>query len=402
MVAHLSYFDVTPNVDRPVVTDRAVLGAVSAALRWGGKHSLSRTPNERDRGRYDADDLVGQPELLEAYARHCDSLLLDQVAQDGRSLLPQVLDEARRSDALPVGAGGFPRDFEYIRSRIFEEKRQPLTAMSLFPIDTTVPLGAKKHTARRALGSGEAQIHNGKGSEIPRAQTAYAEEQFNTAYVVCAVDVNLFDAFTTDWAGLQQYQRDLRLAIRLVEERLNRIAWLGDVGTQLYGVLNYPHLAKQLISTAFTDASAPEDVAQALHDLVNEPLISSGGTFAPTELAVSPRLHAFLFSRKHSTTGGTDTTIGEYFLKGQAASGSGIQRIVPAPELAGIGPSSRDGILAYRPDMDTLAQVLIQPPTVLPVFQASPLDQTTVVFAATGGMVMPDVGNCILGYATSQ
>lgn len=363
--------------------------SLSRALHHGGHQAPAGA-------RYDAAGLVGSPELLDEWARHVDSLCAREL---GDRPLPACLrGDGRRVDSLPAGAPGFARQFEYIRSQILEEKRQPLNAMRMFPVDGSVPLGARKHTSRRALGSGEAQIYRG-GDEIPRAQTSYAEETFGVAYVVCAVDTQFFDLLTTDWAGLQQYQRDLRLAMRLVEERLNRICFSGASDAGLYGVLNYPHLAKQVMSVDFTDDSAPEDVAAALYDLASTPLVESGGTFAPSAMAVSPRIHQFLFSRKHSSTGGTDLSIGEFFLKSQQAGGQGIQRIDMAQELAGIGPSDEDGILCYRPDLDTVGHVLIQAPSVMPVYQASPLEQTTVVFAATGGVVMPDVGNAILGFA---
>jgi hypothetical protein len=212
------------------------------------------------------------------------------------------------------------------------------------------------------------------------------------------VDVNYFDALTTDWAGLQEYQRGLRLAIRVVEEAMNRVAWFGHVEANLYGILNYPHVAKMVLSVPFDDTATPEDIAAALTDFVNKPIITSAGVFSPTELVVSPAVHAFLFSRKHSTTGGTDTTIGQFFLATQRASGAGIQSIKMAPELAGAGPGGIDAMLAHRPDLDTEGHVVIQPPTALPVFQSSPLDTTTVVFGATGGMVCPDAGNIIIGF----
>lgn len=395
---YAAFHDVSPI---RLVNPEAVNLALAQALRWGG-----RAPDPS--GRYDAVGLVGGHDVLAGWARHVDGLMLAEIAQTRQQLPAHLLAEAARHDSLPGGAGGFPRDFEFIRTTVIEEKRQPLTAMELFPIDGSVPLGARRHTVRRSMGSGEALIHRG-GSEFGRARTTYAEESFGVAYVVCSVDVNFFDALTTDWAGLQQYSRDLRLAIRLVEERLNRIAWYGDVGSQLAGVLSHPHLAKQSMAVAFTDAATPEDIATALHDFANTPLITSGGVFSPTELAVSPKIHAFLFSRKHSTTGGTDTSIGEYFLRGQKASGAGIQAIRMAPELSaaamaaslpsGTVPSGYDGILAFRPDLDSMGHVVIQGPTTLPVYQSSPLDQTTVVFGATGGVVMADSGNHILGYA---
>jgi hypothetical protein len=374
--------DVSPG--RSVSPD-AIRASVSAALRFGGAQA-SRSD------RYDAaGGPVASRGTLSAYQREMDRQMLREL---GHNWAPPA---HLRQDALATGVGGFPRSFEFIRSQIFEEKRQPLTAMQFFPIDGSVPLGARKHTARRSLGSGEAQIYRA-GTEIPRARTTFVEEQFGIAYIVCAVDTNYFDALTTDWAGLQLYQRELRLAVRLVEERMNRIAWLGDVGSQIRGVINYPSLAKRVMAVAFTDASTPGDVVEALNDLANTPMIESGMTFRATQMLVSPQIHAFLFTRQHSTA--SDLTMGQFFLASQAAGGEGIQSIRAAPELAGIGPNGEDGILCYRPELETMGHVVVQAPATLPVFQSSPLDQTTVVFGATGGMVMPDVGNCILGFAT--
>lgn len=398
MTINPTFIDVTPVGWQPAA-DSAINSSLKRAFRFGESGGLVRAVTDSERSRFDsADGLLATPDLLDAYHRHTDGLALQQLERErGRSFrLPrQLLDLAARSDAaFPVGAGGFPRDFEFIRAQILEEKRQRLTAMELFPVDTSVPLGARRHTARRALGSGEAQIYRG-GNELPRARTTYAEESFGVLYVVCSVDVNFFDAATTDWAGLQQYQRDLRLAVRLVEERMNRIVWNGDVGSQVAGVLNYPGSAKMVISTAFTDASTPADIAEAMLDFVNTPMVESGGVFSPNALAVSPKIHAFIFSRQNSVA--SDLTIGAYVLLTLRAAGSGVTEITVAPELSGIGPSGEDGMVLYRDELDTVGHVLIQAPTTLPVWQSSPLDQTTVVFGATGGVVSYDTGNMLIG-----
>lgn len=355
-----------------------VVGSIGAALHlFGGAGSAS--------ARYDAAGRVDtRCDALAKYHRHFDR---------------KIIDEYRtvRQDALGAGAGGFPRDFEHIRQKIWEEKRQPLNAMRLFPIDREVPLGAKTHTARRAVGSGEAEVHRG-GTDFPTVRTSYVEEQFGVVYVVTSVDVNYFEALSNDFAGRNQYQRDMRLGMRMVEERLNRIAWNGYEPGKVYGVLNYPHLAKMKIARAFTSASTGEQIVAALNDLVNESYIQSGGTFQGNRMGVSPRLHRFLHQTKYHASGGTDTTIAEFFLKGQDPS-TGIRTIDVAQELAGVGPNSEDGILVYRDDAEATAHVVIQPPTPLPVFQSSPIDNKTVIFAATGGMVMGDVGHNILGYA---
>lgn len=389
MVANASLINIPSQAGKLV--DPSLLGnSLARALLSHGTPAGSST-------RFDAVGRVGALDTLDAYHLQVDS---DFMREWGNKPLPEWMrSDSFRGDALPIGAGGFPRQFEYIRSRIFEQHMMPLNGSRLFATDRTVPLGARQHTARRALAHGEAVIYRG-GNNYGRASSSYAEEQFGVVYITCAVDTNFLDLLTTDWVGLRQYERDMRYARRAVDERLNRIIWHGDPASKVYGILTYPHVAKEVIPVEFSDASAPEDIARALADLANTPIIESGGTFRANAMAMSVRQRAYISSTKHSSSGGTDLTIMQFFLNNQPD--DGIKSIQDAQELSGIGPAGEDGILCYRTDQDTAAHVMLQDPTALPVFQATPMDQTTVVFAATGGMVCPDSGNIILGYAANE
>lgn len=374
MVAHV----IDARTGAPHELGSQVLATINAALVMFGSRA--------SHGRFDSDGLVATPrqDALGNWRRHVDSKIVQEIS-------------TIRRDALPGGAGGFPRDFEHIRQKIWEEKRRPLNAMRLFPIDRGVPLGARNHTARRALGSGEAHVWRG-ASEIPTVRTSYIEETFGVAYIVTSVDVNYFEALSNDFAGRNQYERDMRLASRIIDEKLNRIAWNGYKPLNIPGVLSYPGLAKMDLGIQFGGATTGEQVVAALNELVNTPYVASGAVFQPNRMAVSPKLHRFLHQTKFHATGGTDTTIAEFFLKGQDPN-TGIRSIDVAQELEGVGPDGKDGIFCYRDDLDATALVVIQPPTTLPIFQQSPIDTKTVVVSAFGGTVMGDVGNNILGFA---
>lgn len=382
------------NVGSVLVDERAIRSSIAAALRWGGAAAPASG------GRFDAVDHVAyNPDLLDDYHRHIDGLLLAASPRnDGRTdarwrpsnaVLAQC---ALRADALPAGVGAFPQDFEYARARAFEEIRQPLSGKRLFATDGSVPLGARSHRIYRELGAGEAQIVN-KGSQIPMASTARTSEAFGVAYVACGVTVNYFDALSTDFANIRQYQMDLALARRLVEEKINRIIWNGDAAAGIYGVLNYPHIAKMVIATAFTDASTGADIAQEVNDFLDTPMIESGSAFQPNAWIVSPKINSFISSRQHSLA--SDASIKAFILAAQAGR---ISSIEVAPELSAAGPNGEDVMIAYRKEADTLAHVEIQPAATLPVFQSSMFDTETVVIAATGGMVSAQSGNCLIGY----
>ncbi len=384
-------------------------GQLKASLREArSAFGVNLAPREDSSRGWKSDGLVLRRGRLDAFQRRQDAADLERLMKghsgswDGIRADYAAYVERRRDSGtgfVPGGTAGFPRDFEYIRAEIWEEERQPLTALSLFPQYTGVPLGARTHTARRRLARGAARIMRGD-SFVPRANIAYVEEQFGVIYIVCGVGQNFFETLTTDFASLDAYKEGLREAVRLVDERVNDVLWYGDPASKVYGVLNYPSLAKTLLPLAYDDTVAsppdPKDLITQLHDLSNVPRVRSGTRFKPNRLAISPAMMSYLSTRKHELNGGTDTTMLQYFL---ATNTLGIKQAEEAPELSGVGPDGEDGILFYRDDQDSIHATMLQAPTTLPVYQSSPLDQITVVYAAIGGIVCGNVGNHILGYA---
>jgi hypothetical protein len=302
-------------------------------------------------------------------------------------------DCAQRQDALPAGVSAFPRDLEFIRARELEQIRRPLNG-DIFPVDRSVPIGAREHTYRRRVGRGEAILTRGDTENYGHARTGRIEEKFPVAYIVCSVKQTYFEMLSTDYAGVQQYASDLRMAYRLVDERRNRILWNGDAATQLYGVLNFPELMKMVLSITI-GTSTPVAVVAALHEFVDKPATLSGEAMQPDTLVVSPRIWRYISQTKLDT--GSDTTILQFFLAGQDST-NGIRRVIKAQELAGIGPGGSDAMLAFRSEIDAVSNIEVMPTMTMPVYQASALSWLTLVVAATGGIVMPNVGENIVGY----
>ena len=346
------------------------------------------TADEGGKATFDSD-------AIDRYSRRADSLLIAEAGQRfGPEVQRQIMQRAQqRRDAggFGPGAGGFQQgDFEYLRGEVWEEQREPLNAFELFSRDTSVPLGAREHSAKRVIGQGEAQIFRG-GTDSPRAHTSYIKEVFPVVYVICAVETQFFDTLTTDWAGVRQYQQDLRMARRAVDERVNRLAWEGDEESALFGAITYPHLAKQVFPLTMQFSADPKEIVRQLHVFVDSPLIRTGGTFQPDTLVVSPRIKRYLATQKHENNGGSDATMEQFFLAGQTK----ITSIETAVELQSVGGTGVDGMYAYRRNKDSMALVDVQSTTPLPIYQSSALDQITIVYAAFGGVIQGDVGNNI-------
>lgn len=301
----------------------------------------------------------------------------------------------QRGDLLEGSAGGLPRDFEFIYREILKEKRRPLNMQKLFPMDGRVPLGARTHTARRMLQVGSAQVHRG-GGEVRAVRSSFVEEQFETIHIVAGVETNWFETISQDFQARNTFADDTRMAIRVIEERMNRVAFNGDAISRVFGFLNYPKISTNVSTITFTPAGITADTDATIAELnriANFPRQASGGTFRPNRMATSIRVRDALMQAPRTT--GTDITVGQFFMNNQPE--DGIKSIEEAHELEGVGPNGEDAIIVYGDSLDATAMVMVQPPTALPAHAINAFQNQVVYVGTIGGMVMRDLGtNAVL------
>lgn len=312
------------------------------------------------------------------YQDHMDARL-KQVAQD------PALKGLRLDDGFHQA-----RQLEFIKPTVLEEKYAIPTAMSLFPVDSSVPVGARTFTVRRASEYGEAAIYRG-GAPIPQVNLGMVEETFQVKHLVIGYRLDLFESQSSSFAGTDVRGRKLRAMRNIMLRRYNDLAWFGNEASAIKGVLNYPYLPKAASAYAYNGSAAADDVLADLHRWANWATDNSDDVFAPDTLAVSPRVYNYLMTKVRSAT--TDTTIGKMFLE----SSPNIVNIVSAPELRGISGASTDGMLFYKNDIESINHVLVQPFTVLPV-ETNNFEESVVAYMSFGGVTMPDAGNNLLVY----
>lgn len=347
---------------------------------------FSRAANTRGIGRFDS--ATGRVTLdaqgFDRYRQRLDAQTVRTIAA-----------EAGRNDALQGAAGGLPRDFEHIYNEILLEERQPNNFQKLFQMDRRVPLGARTHTVRRRMGSGDVAIYRG-GNEVPRVRGSVVEEEFRVLHLVTAVEVDWFEMISDSFAGRNAFADDSRDAIRFIEERTNTIAFDGEASLQVFGFLNYPTLAASVSSVSFTAAAitaAPAATRAELNRLANFAIETSGGTFRPTRFATSIRIRNRLMQIQNSTA--SDRSVGATWLDGHET----INAIEGVRELRAIGPNGEDGLIFYDDALQSTAFVMIQPPTPMPAHAINAFRNQVVYVSTLGGMVMRNVGNNLLAFA---
>lgn len=387
------------NVGGTALEERAVFSAINNVIGFSGVVAGS--------ARYDSDGgRVAGPDAIDAYASHIERVVGQIRAntmgwRPSRATIDLAIAAGVRTDAKGVrldsiGAGlpSFLNDYTFRRVTPFEEPRRPRSMQGLLPVDRSVPLGARSHTAWRLLGSGEAHLVE-KGSSIPVVSSAKVEETFKVAHVAAGVSRNWFDMLTSDWADQRRFDQDMRLAINAVEEKINRLLVTGDVNAGLYGLLNYPHAPKMVVDTPITDASTGAAICNALNDVINTARLLSGGVYSYDTVAMSPEVEAYLSSREHSAAG--TRSILEKLKLDQAGK---ISRWVIVPELSEAGPAGEDVFLPFNSSVTSISQVEIQAPTLLPMYQSGQFDYEHTVIATTGGVVAADAAEILIAYVT--
>jgi hypothetical protein len=307
-----------------------------------------------------------------------------------------IVAEVRRGDAARVvgRADGyhFARDLEYVHAEILAEKTPVPNGLSLFPVSTRIPLGARSHVVRRSHEAGQAVIiRDGFGQAIPRVSVSRDEETFPVRHVADAFDMDMWEAQSSDYAGTMLYGDKLRAARNVVTMKLNDLIWNGNADAGLYGVLNYPYLHKAAAAEDLANASADDTIAELMRwsHFAGE---QTKGVFGADTLVTSARLINKWSTTPRST--GTDTSILKWFLGNQ----SKIKSVQEAWEMEGIGPSGEDGLLFYRNNLESIAVEMVQPFTSMPAQRQGFID-TIYCWASYAGTVMRDSGNNTLIYS---
>lgn len=295
-----------------------------------------------------------------------------------------------RADALgPAGGMHAPRQLEHIHARVLEEKHRRPNGLTQFQISNDVPVGARTHTVRRFLEDGEAAVYR-RGHNIPRVGLGQIEEEFPVRHYVTSFPSNHFERLSSQFANTSEEERKMRTARKVLERFWNEKIWFGDDDHGIYGIKNYPHLARKVSGVVFaTGGGTVAQILGELNDAANYAQEVSGSTFAPNRAVTSERVRNYIMQTQLGTV--NDTTIGQFFLKNSEH----INALESAHEMKDFGGTDVDGILFYNDDVDGISNELVQGITPMPA-QIFGFESITYIYMSHGGLIMRDSGNNLL------
>jgi len=337
-------------------------------------------------------------EAIDLYREgHNARMFQDFLRTSGRS----VHNGSVAMDAADHNAGLFlAQELTSRAARALEQPRKKLSGLEIFPVNTEVKPGAINHTVKRVEERGKASLFRGAGQRpIPRVSLAQKESIFPVRHLVDAFEFSLFEQNSADFASFSMFDRGVSAARRAIDEYENELIWSGSTLDGLYGVLNYPHLDKVAVATSFAAATDVDTMCSEILKLTQYAENNSGMVFQSDSIAIGHKLWNFLARTrvKDSTGNGGSVTALEYIRK-QADHITNWHKVSELTDLS-VGGSTLQGVFCFRKDEDAIRVVSVQPTTPLPLQNAGFLT-TQFMYRSYGGVVMLNVGACVLGYIT--
>ena len=184
----------------------------------------------------------------------------------------------------------FARQLEYLRPKIYDVKRPQLSAIQLFPIDTTVPEWANVVTYTMYDATGIAKIIASYADDLPMVgingkQFSSPVRSLGDSYGWSTAELRAAAATNTPLTS-----RLAVMAKRGHDIAVNKIAWFGDSDANLPGFLSNTNIPLYTIPATGTGSSklwstkTPDQILADLNAVVNTVYTQSNGVHTANEV----------------------------------------------------------------------------------------------------------------------
>jgi len=235
----------------------------------------------------------------------------------------------------------FARQLEYVKSQTYDVKRVALSALTLMPVSTAIPEGATTHTYRQYDTVGMAKIIANYANDLPRADVVGKEFTSPIRSIGNAYGYNVQEVRSAMFAGVNLNAKKALAATRAHQEKINQLAFNGDVEHGLPGFLTNPNVPEVTLLADGTAGATfagktPDKIVRDVNALINTVITQSKGVHRPNEVWLPIDQYGLIATTQNSTA--SDTTILS-FLK-SVHPGVTFKQVVEMDE-AGVGGTDR-------------------------------------------------------------
>lgn len=237
----------------------------------------------------------------------------------------------------------FARQLEYIRPKAYDVKRAQLSAMTLFPIDTSAAAGANTITYYQYDTVGMAKIIANYADDLPRADVNGKQFTSPIRGIGDSYGYSVQEIRAAQFTGTDLSSKKQAAARRAHDEKINQLAWAGDTISGLPGFLSNANIPGYTVPADGTGTSklfstkTPDQIIRDMNGIVNSVFTTTKGVHRANELWMPLAQYSYIASTPRSST--SDTTILDFFL----ANNPFIQRVVPVLELGSTANGGSNG-----------------------------------------------------------
>lgn len=275
--------------------------------------------------------------------------------KDGSSIVMDmaVYQASQGGSNTILDAGGalfFQRELEYVKAGSYDVEHADLPARVLFPVSNSAGPGAQTIVYVSYEGSGAAIIINNYSDDLPRVDVGGVETRLAVKPIGIAYGYGLDEIQAAQMAGQPLQQRKADMAVRSVEEKINKIAFFGDAATGLPGIFTNPNIPTGAVvdgggGTEWinkTPLQVAFDVNELFSDIFETTLMKERGD----TLLVPVAQWTYIMSTKLEA--GTDTTIAQYVAANSPFLNS-VEDIIPVNEMSSLfNGLGSDVMVAYN------------------------------------------------------
>lgn len=240
------------------------------------------------------------------------------------------------------------RQLDYVKTRVYEAEMPPLTGLQMVPVSTEVPEWAETYTWRMYDEVGMAKFIANYADDLPRADVKGTEQTARIKDLGDAYGYNIAELRTSNATGTNLPTRKANAARRAIDQKLNRVALIGDLDYGFYGIANHPNIGETTITGDWSnETTTGSTILTDLTTLYNAVQNQSYDFHTPNTLAVTPEARTAITTKfvKESS----DKTVWQFFTEQYP----GVS-LISSRELAGVD-SGQDIALMYERNVDNMS-----------------------------------------------
>ncbi len=207
------------------------------------------------------------------------------------------------------------RQLEFIKTRTYDIVYPEMKARQFIPVNNDVDTGAETITYRQWDMIGMAQIIANYGDDMPLIDELVEEFEQKVQGLGAAYEWSIQDLRRSAMAGASLDQRRARAARRSIEQQIENIAALGNTKAGLVGFAKNANVPLVTPTTGTWSTATGEQMIADLMKLASSIVTTNKETFMPDTTILDIASYNLLATTRVSTTGDTNTTALEGFLR---------------------------------------------------------------------------------------